>query len=126
MGDERFEVTGEIAFNAVHYLRSYKGSPEPPHEHCFRALVVLSASPDSEGMAVDFVLLGRVLEKIRLSFEGRDLNTMPAFASVNPTAENIAAWIFDRISEKLNTENIRIHAVTLWETERFSVRYEEI
>jgi 6-pyruvoyltetrahydropterin/6-carboxytetrahydropterin synthase len=46
--------------------------------------------------------------------------------NVNPTAENIAAWIFDRIAENMNNEHVHLHAVTLWETERFAVRYEKI
>ena len=43
----------------------------------------------------------------------------------NPTAENMAAWIFQEIAKELNTETLRVSSLTLWETERACVRYSE-
>ena len=41
------------------------------------------------------------------------------------TAENIAAYLYREISAQLNTDTIKVSAVTLWETERACVKYSE-
>ena len=55
----------------------------------------------------------------------RYLNDLEPFKNVNPTAENIAAYMFRRIAERLNSDTIKVTALTLWETERACVRYTE-
>ena len=55
----------------------------------------------------------------------RYLNDLEPFTRINPTAENIAAYFHQELSAELNNDRIRVHAVTLWETERACVRYAE-
>jgi 6-pyruvoyltetrahydropterin/6-carboxytetrahydropterin synthase len=55
----------------------------------------------------------------------RYLNDLEPFTEINPTAENIAAYMYREISSRLNSETIRVNAVTLWETDRACVRYSE-
>jgi len=45
--------------------------------------------------------------------------------AINPTAENIAGWFYQGLSQALNDARVRVSAVTLWETERACVRYTE-
>ncbi|RKZ55088.1 MAG: 6-carboxytetrahydropterin synthase QueD, partial [Gammaproteobacteria bacterium] len=44
---------------------------------------------------------------------------------INPTAENIAAYMYKQISARINSDTIKVTALTLWETERACVRYSE-
>jgi 6-pyruvoyltetrahydropterin/6-carboxytetrahydropterin synthase len=55
----------------------------------------------------------------------RYLNDLEPFKEINPTAENIAAYMFKEISARINSDSIKVTAVTLWETERACVRYSE-
>jgi 6-pyruvoyltetrahydropterin/6-carboxytetrahydropterin synthase len=55
----------------------------------------------------------------------RYLNELEPFTGIKPTAENIAACMFREISARLNSDTIRVSAVTLWETDRACVRYSE-
>ena len=53
------------------------------------------------------------------------LNETPPFDRLNPTAENIAAYLYGRLSDRINDGHRSIAAVTLWETDNASVRYSE-
>ena len=53
------------------------------------------------------------------------LNDLEPFRKVNPTAENIAAYMYKEISAMINSDSIKVTALTLWETERACVRYSE-
>ena len=53
------------------------------------------------------------------------LNELEPFKEINPTAENIAAYMYKQISVRINSETIKVTALTLWETERACVRYSE-
>ena len=55
----------------------------------------------------------------------RYLNELEPFTEINPTAENIAAYFYQELAAQLNNDRIKVHAVTLWETERACVRYAE-
>ena len=54
------------------------------------------------------------------------LNDIPPFDRVNPTAENIASYIYQAVSELINNDRVKVKAVTLWETERACVKYEQL
>ncbi len=76
-------------------------------------------------MGVDFKVIKLATRALAGQLDHRYLNELEPFTRINPTAENIAAWFFQELSAKLNNRRVRVHAVTLWETERASVRYEE-
>jgi 6-pyruvoyltetrahydropterin/6-carboxytetrahydropterin synthase len=80
---------------------------------------------DELGMAVDFKVIKQLARKVTDELDHRYLNEIPPFDSINPTAENLAAHIYRRLAEELNEPRVRIHAVTLWETERACVRFTE-
>ena len=54
-----------------------------------------------------------------------NLNDRPPFDTINPTAENIAAYLYNELSQQLNTDTVKVDAVTLWETDRACVTYTE-
>ena len=67
----------------------------------------------------------QLAKKVTDELDHRYLNEIAPFDSINPTAENLAAYVYRRLAEELNEPRVRIHAVTLWETERACVRYTE-
>ncbi len=113
-------------FAAAHALRDYPGDCRKLHGHNWKVEVEASASElDELGMAIDFKEIKRHTKKVTDELDHQYLNDIPPFDTVNPTAENMAAYIYRRLGEELNNPRVRISAVTLWETERACVRYSE-
>nr|VFK55431.1 MAG: 6-pyruvoyltetrahydropterin/6-carboxytetrahydropterin synthase [Candidatus Kentron sp. TUN]VFK55512.1 MAG: 6-pyruvoyltetrahydropterin/6-carboxytetrahydropterin synthase [Candidatus Kentron sp. TUN]VFK61647.1 MAG: 6-pyruvoyltetrahydropterin/6-carboxytetrahydropterin synthase [Candidatus Kentron sp. TUN] len=113
-------------FAAAHSLRGYSGNCRRMHGHNWKVEVeATTTSLDKCGMGVDFQIIKEGIQSVARELDHYYLNEIPPFDKINPTAENIAAYLFQGISKILNDERIRISAVTLWETERACVRYQE-
>jgi 6-pyruvoyltetrahydropterin/6-carboxytetrahydropterin synthase len=121
-----YTLTVLTDFAAAHTLRDYPGDCSRMHGHNWKLEAEIHATALNEvGMAVDFKDMKRVAREVAGELDHRYLNDLPPFTTVNPTAENIAAHIYRRMSERLNTDTARISAITLWETDRACVRYSE-
>nr|VFJ44484.1 MAG: 6-pyruvoyltetrahydropterin/6-carboxytetrahydropterin synthase [Candidatus Kentron sp. DK]VFJ46386.1 MAG: 6-pyruvoyltetrahydropterin/6-carboxytetrahydropterin synthase [Candidatus Kentron sp. DK] len=113
-------------FSAAHSLRGYPGQCRRLHGHNWKVEVeVIATSLDQCGMGVDFKVIKEATHSAILTLDHHYLNEIPPFDTINPTAENIAAYLFQGISRTLDDERIRVGAVTLWETDRACVRYQE-
>ena len=53
------------------------------------------------------------------------LNTIEPFTSIQPTSENIAKVIFDRLKSQLNANEIRLKQVRVWESPTNSASYSD-
>ncbi len=77
-------------------------------------------------MGVDFKVIKTAARAIGDRLDHRYLNELePVRPSINPTAENIAAYFYRELVQTLNNERVRVSSVTLWETDRACVRYAE-
>lgn len=113
-------------FAAAHALRDYPGACRRLHGHNWKLEVEVVASVlDELGMAIDFKLIKQAAQQVGGELDHQYLNEVPPFDRLNPTAENMAAYIYRRLSEELNSAQVRVSAITLWETERACVRYTE-
>ena len=113
-------------FASAHTLRDYPGACARMHGHNWKVEVEVTASElDAIGMGVDFRVIKQAARDIAERLDHRYLNDLEPFAQINPTAENIAAYFHQELAAQLNNDSIRVHAVTLWETERACVRYAE-
>jgi len=117
-------------FAAAHALRDYPGDCRNLHGHNWKVEVEVRAHKLNEiGIAIDFKVLKRMTNAIIDDLDHHFLNEISPFDQINPTAENIAAYIYRRLAEDLK-ENFKhttlaVAAITLWETDRSSVRYSE-
>jgi 6-pyruvoyltetrahydropterin/6-carboxytetrahydropterin synthase len=120
-----FEVTIEETFAAGHALRNYRGKCENVHGHNYRAEVTLrGAELDAIGLLVDFVELKRVVHAVLDRMDHQWLNDFPPFDTLNPSAENMAKYIYDEVSAGLTAkEGVRVASVRLWETDTASAAY---
>jgi 6-pyruvoyltetrahydropterin/6-carboxytetrahydropterin synthase len=120
-----FEVIIEETFAAGHALRNYKGKCENVHGHNYRCQVTLEgAELDDIGLLVDFVELKRVVHAVLDRMDHQWLNEFPPFDALNPSAENMARYIYDEICQGLKTrEGVRVGLVRLWETDTASATY---
>jgi len=110
------QVTHE--FCAAHSI-ILNGTPEPTHGHNFRTTATISGSQlDPEGLLCDFHLLEQTLIQICQPFNNQNLNDIPPFDNLNPTAEYIAKHIADELASKLDASlapNARVHSVSITE-----------
>jgi 6-pyruvoyltetrahydropterin/6-carboxytetrahydropterin synthase len=120
-----FEVTIEETFAAGHALRNYKGKCENVHGHNYRCQVTMEGEQlDSIGLLVDFVELKRTVHSVLDRLDHQWLNEYPPFNEINPSAENIAKYIYDEVLKGLpGRGGVRLSAVKLWETDTASAIY---
>jgi 6-pyruvoyltetrahydropterin/6-carboxytetrahydropterin synthase len=113
-------------FASAHTLRDYPGDCSRMHGHNWKVEVEVKARQlDTVGMGVDFKEIKRATRDITSRLDHRYLNELEPFNILNPTAENIAAYIYKELGKQLNGQVVQVSAVTLWETERACVRYTE-
>jgi 6-pyruvoyltetrahydropterin/6-carboxytetrahydropterin synthase len=121
-----YELTIEVGFAAAHQLRGYKGKCENLHGHNWRVQISVSAERLNElDIAIDFHDLKKISQEVVAPLDHAFLNDVFPFTEKNPSSENIAKWIFDSLKKKINNGNLRIAAVTVWESESASASYYE-
>ena len=120
-----FEVSVEQTFAAGHALRNYKGKCENVHGHNYRVRVTIAGEQlDPTGLLVDFVEVKRVMGDAIEYLDHRFINDLPPFDEINPSAENIAKYFYDRVSTGLKTDvPVKIAEVCVWETDTSSAVY---
>ena len=119
-----YEISVEKHFDAAHFLRGYKGKCEAMHGHRYRVVAKVRAEKlDDIGLAYDFAELKRHLNDILSRFDHVCLNDVKPFDKINPSAENIAATIYDELKSKLAEAPINIVCVEAWESPTTGVAY---
>jgi len=122
----RYQLKVITEFASAHTLRDYPGACSRMHGHNWKVeLEAIATALDEVGMGIDFKKMKNVAREVGDRLDHRYLNELEPFTDINPTAENIAAYLYREISAQLNTDTIKVSAVTLWETERACVRYSE-
>lgn len=124
-----FEITVQAGFSSGHFLRDYYGKCENPHGHNYRVLVTLIGEQlEPNGLLLDFKLLKQVLKPTVEYLDHRMINDLEPFTTLNPSAENLAKYFFDRTAIELQqmTQNrVRVKDCTIYETDTSSARYYE-
>ena len=120
-----FEVTVEQTFAAGHALRNYRGKCENVHGHNYRVRVTVAGERlDNIGLLVDFVEVNRLIAGVVEYLDHQFINDLPPFDQLNPSAENLAKYFYDRISAGLNSGvDARLCQVQIFETDTSSAVY---
>ncbi len=122
-----FEITVQAGFSSGHYLREYYGKCENPHGHNYRVLVTLVGEQlESNGLLLDFKVLKQVLKPTVEYLDHRMINDLEPFTTVNPSAENLAKYFFDRTASELariTGGRVRVKDCTVYETDTSFARY---
>ena len=122
----RYKMKIVTDFAAAHLLRDYPGICSRLHGHNWKVEVdVIATKLDNIGMGMDFRDIKAATNKLIGELDHRNLNDIPPFDELNPTAENISAYIYKGLSAAINDERVSVQAVTLWETDRACVTYTE-
>lgn len=136
MQSRRVSVFRKEHFNAAHRLNNPNWSDEKNarvygkcnnfnyHGHNYDLIVQVTGNVDEEtGYVVDMKLLSDLIrEEVLDRFDHKNLNLdTEEFKDINPSAENIAIVIYDKLRPKLD-ESLALK-IRLYETERNFVEY---
>lgn len=119
-----YELIVVSHFAGAHRLRCLHGRCEALHGHNWKIEVsVASNRLGKEGIVIDFKVLkekvGRVIDGLDHTF----LNDHPFFSKREPSSENIARYIFDRVRKELKGHPAVVKRVTAWESETACASY---
>ena len=121
-----YEVTVKTQFSAAHRLRGYDGKFENLHGHNWLAISTVQAKElDAMGVGIDFVMLKDKMNEILSKLDYKNINEVPPFDKINPSAENIAKWLYDGLSQALNTATAKVTRVEVKEFENCGAVYFE-
>lgn len=104
-------------FDAAHYLPNYKGKCSNVHGHRWEVEIKVTGEKKSNGMIIDFVELKKALNEVLDELDHQLLNDILE----NPTAENLAEYIFEKLQTKINEG--RLISVEVFESPDASVTY---
>jgi 6-pyruvoyltetrahydropterin/6-carboxytetrahydropterin synthase len=113
-----YEVEIISSFSAAHRLRDYQGKCEQLHGHNYRVHVTARAdSPGKGGMVIDFGDLKRAAGVVLERLDHTYLNDSDPFDRIEPSAENIAAYIFREVAAQMGDSGKMLHSVSVWESD---------
>jgi 6-pyruvoyltetrahydropterin/6-carboxytetrahydropterin synthase len=124
-----FEINAEGGFAAGHALRGYRGKCENQHGHNYKVLVTLGGEKLNEiGLLIDFGDLRAMMNQVFDKLDHQNINDLPDFKETNPSAENLASYIYHEMQTllcKAGNTQVRLLRVRVWETDRNSATYFE-
>ena len=121
-----YELIIKTGFSAAHNLRGYEGECERLHGHNWKVEVVVRAERLNEiDIALDFKKLKKETSTIIDRLDHRYLNEVPPFDKLNTTAENIARYIYQELSRRLDVPDVEVKEVRVWESETACAIYHE-
>ncbi len=99
-----YEITVERTFCAAHAI-IIRGQFEPLHGHNWKVTASIAGETlDEDGLLCDFHAVDRVLAQITEPFMNKNLNEVPPFNDVNPSAEHVARHIAVELAARLKDE----------------------
>lgn len=111
--DKVVELSKDFRFEAAHWLPSVPEGHKcrRMHGHSFRGEVIVRGPVDPQtGWLIDFADLRKAVAPIIERLDHYVLNDIPGLE--NPTAENVAIWVWNAIKPNLPI----LHRVTIEET----------
>ena len=130
-----FEIEVSLEISAAHALRDYDGPCANTHGHNWWVTVYAQCSELTEtGFSLDFKLLKKATKFVLDELDHQNLNEIEPFTRLNPTAENLARWLYEQIDLKLKhvlaesspllaCQKVGLSAVRVQETSRCAVVY---
>ncbi len=99
------------SFSAAHRLPHYDGPCHHLHGHTWKTVFIIEGPVNQDGMVCDF----KVIKKLLDSFlpDHQFLNDLLE----NPTAENLAQYLFDHIAPALAEKGLALKTLEVWESE---------
>lgn len=111
-----YEITIKKSFSAAHTI-VIDTRREELHGHNFDVEVTLASEElNRDGVVIDFRIVKQLTDEVLKELDHRYLNELESFSDLNPTSENIARYIFNRISDRIGGNTCRVTGVAVWES----------
>lgn len=123
---QQFVLKTLLDFAAAHSLKNYPGDCAKLHGHNWKIEVQVQGSKLNDiGMLVDFKEIKKHAKQVVAELDHTFLNDHPYFKELNPTAENIAVFLYREIESRIQSDTVTMHSLTVWENDRNCVIYSE-
>ena len=119
-----YHLTIHTHFAAAHNLLNYEGECENLHGHNWKVEVTVAAKElDEAGLGIDFKILKKTTNDLLDTLDHKYLNDLEPFVNNSPSSENIAFYLFGKLESVLNTDNVQVEKVNVWESEYACASY---
>lgn len=113
-----FVVSVQAHYDSAHFLRNYHGKCERMHGHRYVVELALATNElDQAGIAFDFVDIKKQLRGLADRLDHENLNELPPFTELEPSAENQARYFYEEMKRLLPQHmGEAVLYVKVWET----------
>ena len=119
-----FELKILNHFSSAHQLTMVGEKCENLHGHNWRVEVCVKGEKLNEaGVLVDFGIIKTHVKAIMKELDHKFLNELPAFKDKQPSSENLAIYIAERLKEMMAEPGVKVSRVTTWESDDASATY---
>jgi len=119
-----YEVKIVTQFAAAHRLENFYGKCEALHGHNWKVEVLLVGNTlDGTGLLMDFGVAKARTKEVLEELDHKYLNELAAFQDRNPSSENLACYLYERLGAVLNCDGVKIYRVNVWESDTSCASY---
>jgi len=119
-----YELKIITQFAAAHRLENFYGKCEALHGHNWKVEVFLAGDRlDKAGLLMDFGQIKARTNALLEEIDHKYLNELEAFREQNPSSENLARYLFERLATALNRDGVRVFRVNVWESDSSCASY---
>lgn len=119
-----YEIKIITSFSAAHRLENFYGKCESLHGHNWKVEVFLAGDKlDEVGLLQDFGVVKARTRELLEEVDHKYLNELPAFSHQNPSSENLARHLYERLGAVLNRDGVKVSRVSVWESDSSCASY---
>ena len=119
-----YEVKIVTQFAAAHRLENFNGKCESLHGHNWKVEVFLAGKDlDGTGLLMDFGVVKARTKQVLEEIDHKYLNELAAFQDRNPSSENLASYLYERLGAILNRDGVKVRRVNVWESDTSCASY---
>jgi 6-pyruvoyltetrahydropterin/6-carboxytetrahydropterin synthase len=119
-----YELMVELSFDAAHQIAGSGGRCERLHGHTWQVEVFVQGKElDEEGLLIDFAELKKIVNRYVGKLDHRYINE--ALPGMNPTTENIARYLFQKVQGDIDSDRLGVSRVRVWEARDACATYQE-
>jgi len=120
-----FTISVETHFRASHQLTLPDGSKETSHNHQWQIKANVSSNRlNNIGIVMNFHKLKELLDNSVAELDNTALEKNSYFRQNNPTAENVAKYIYDKLKSEL-PEGVKLRSIKVIEAPGCSAKFSE-
>ena len=120
-----FTISVERHFQASHQLTLSDGSKESVHDHDWVVTANISSEKlNNMGVVMDFRALKAMIDKMVAEFNNKELGSIGYFQQNNPSAENVAKYIYTKLLIEL-PKGVKLQSIRVVEEPGCSATFRE-